>query len=176
VSPNTDLLGWILERASGERFVDLMSALLWQPMGAESDAYVTVDRLGAPRTAGGICTSLRDLARVGEVMRCRGIANGHQVVPGSWIDDILSNGDPQAWAKSDTNALLPGGRYRSLWYVTGNAHGAYYAFGIHGQWIYVDPAAGVVIAKQSSWPDPLDDAMERWHLAGFDAIARALGE
>jgi CubicO group peptidase (beta-lactamase class C family) len=176
VSPNTDLLGWILERASGARFADLMSSLLWQPMGAECDAYITVDRLGAPRTAGGICTSLRDLARIGEVMRCRGVANGRQVVPGWWIDDILSNGDPQAWARSDTNALLPDGRYRSLWYLTGNAHGAYYAFGIHGQWIYVDPSAGVVIAKQSSWPDPLDDAMERLHLAGFDAIARALAQ
>jgi CubicO group peptidase (beta-lactamase class C family) len=176
VSPNTDLLGWILERASGVRFAELMSDLLWQPMGAERDAYVTVDRLGAPRTAGGICTSLRDLARVGEVMRCRGVANGRQVVPGWWIDDILNNGDPQAWAKSDINALLPNGRYRSLWYLTGNARGAFFAFGIHGQWIYVDPPSGVVIAKQSSWPDPLDDALERLHLAGFDAIARAPGE
>jgi len=176
VSPNTDLLGWILERASGVRFADLMSDLLWRPMGAEHDAYVTVDRLGAPRTAGGICTILRDLARVGEVMRCRGIANGRQVVPGWWIEDILNNGDPQAWAKSDTNALLPDGRYRSLWYLTGNAHGAFFASGIHGQWIYVDPPSGVVIAKQSSWPVPLDDAMERLHFAGFDAIARALAE
>jgi CubicO group peptidase (beta-lactamase class C family) len=174
VSPNTDLLGWILERASGLRFSDLMANLLWQPMGAESDAYVTVDRLGAPRTAGGICTTLRDLARVGEVMRCRGLANGRQVVPGWWIDDILRNGDPQAWAKSDTKALLPNGRYRSLWYLTGNEHGAFYAFGIHGQWIYVDPPSGVVVAKQSSWPDPLDDTLERLHLAGFDALARAL--
>ncbi|MFW6076621.1 MAG: serine hydrolase domain-containing protein [Hyphomicrobiales bacterium] len=176
VSPNTDLLGWIVERAAGQRFSDLMASLLWQPMGAESNAYVTVDRLGAPRTAGGICATLRDLARVGEVMRCRGVANGRQVVPGWWVDDILSNGDPEVWAKSDTNALLPNGRYRSLWYVTGNAHGAFYAFGIHGQWIYVDPPSGVVVAKQSSWPDPLDDSMERLHLAGYDAIVRALAQ
>jgi CubicO group peptidase (beta-lactamase class C family) len=176
VSPNTDLLGWILERASSVRFAELMASLLWQPMGAECDAYVTVDRLGASRAAGGICTSLRDLARVGEVMRCRGVANGRQVVPGWWIDDIITNGDPEAWARGDTSALLPGGRYRSKWYLTGNAHDAFYAFGIHGQWIYVDPPAGVVIAKQSSWPDPLDDPLERLHLSGFDAIARALAE
>ena len=174
VSPNSDLLGWILERASGVRFADLMATLLWQPMGAESDAYVTVDRLGAARTAGGICTSLRDLARVGEMMRCRGVAGGCQVVPGWWIDDILGHGDREAWVRGDMHALLPDGRYRSKWYLTGNAHDAYFAFGIHGQWIYVDPPAGVVIAKQSSRPAPLDDAMERLHLAGFDAIARAL--
>ena len=64
VSPNSDLLGWILERVSGRRLVDLMSELLWAPMGAEFDAYVTVDRLGAPRTAGGLCVTLRDLGRV----------------------------------------------------------------------------------------------------------------
>jgi hypothetical protein len=174
VSPNTDLLGWILERASGVRFADLMSSLLWQPMGAESDAYVTVDRLGAARAAAGICTSLRDLARVGEVMRCRGVANGRQVVPGWWIDDILANGDRDAWARGDMRGLMPNGSYRSKWYVTGNAHGAFFALGIHGQWIYVDPPSGVVIAKQSSLPDPLDDALDRLHLAGFDAIARAL--
>src|SRR5437762_10448443 len=53
VSTNTDLLGWILERASGIRFADLLSTLLWKPMGAQCSAYITVDRLGAPRCAGG---------------------------------------------------------------------------------------------------------------------------
>lgn len=51
VSPNTDLLGWVIERAAGARYADLMSELLWRPMGAERSAYITVDRLGAPRVA-----------------------------------------------------------------------------------------------------------------------------
>ena len=46
VSPNTDLLGWVIERAAGRRYPDLVSELLWQPMGATSGAYITVDRLG----------------------------------------------------------------------------------------------------------------------------------
>lgn len=174
VSPNSDLLGWILERASGVRFAELMSELLWQPLGAECDAYVTVDPLGAPRSAGGICTSLRDLARVGEMMRCRGMAQGRQVVPGWWIDDILHKGVRKTWASGDMQALLPHGRYRSQWHLTGNAHGAFFGLGIHGQWLYVDPPSGVVIAKQSSQPDPDEDAMECLHLSAFDAIARAL--
>jgi len=49
ISPNTDLLGWVVERAAGERFADLMSRHLWRPMRAECSAYITVDRLGAPR-------------------------------------------------------------------------------------------------------------------------------
>ena len=53
VSPNTDLLGWAIERLSGERYADLASKYLWQPMGAEQNAFITVDRIGTPRCAGG---------------------------------------------------------------------------------------------------------------------------
>src|SRR3954469_4121850 len=58
VSPNSDLLGWVVERATGERYADLMSAKVWKAAGAERSAYITVDRLGAPRCAGGMCTTL----------------------------------------------------------------------------------------------------------------------
>ena len=65
VSPNTDLLGWVLERATGTRYADWVSECLWQPIQAERDAYITVDRLGAPRCAGGFCAGPRDMARLG---------------------------------------------------------------------------------------------------------------
>jgi CubicO group peptidase (beta-lactamase class C family) len=175
VSPNSDLLGWIVERAGGAPYAELASELLWQPMGAEFDAYVTIDRLGAARAAGGICASLRDLGRVGELMRRRGLAGGRQVLPGWWIDDILANGDPKAWLAGEMTWMMPGGRYRSKWYVTGDERGVFMANGIHGQWIYVDPAAEAVIAKFSSHPLPTDQATDRLTLAGFDALARALG-
>ncbi|HVK90959.1 MAG TPA: serine hydrolase, partial [Mycoplana sp.] len=84
-SPNSDLLGVIIERVTGQRFPDLMSELLWQPMGARNDAYVTVDAIGTPRCAGGICMTARDLARVGELLRTGGAANGRQIVPEAWI-------------------------------------------------------------------------------------------
>jgi hypothetical protein len=174
VSPNSDLLGWILERASGLPYAELISEALWRPMGAEFDAYVTVDRLGAPRSAGGVCVTLRDLARFGELMRLGGGMEGRRVVPKSWVDDILANGDPEAWRRGDGTRFLPKGKYRSQWYVTGNAHGTYCAIGIHGQWVYVDPEAEVVIAKQSSQPMPLDEAADNLTMAGFDALARAL--
>src|SRR5919197_167579 len=66
VSPNSDMLGWILECAAGVPYARLVSDLIWQRIGAEADAHVTVDRVGAARAAGGICATLRDLARVGE--------------------------------------------------------------------------------------------------------------
>src|SRR6202011_4856379 len=39
----TDVLAWVLERAAGQRFSDLVAGELWQPMGAEYDADVTLD-------------------------------------------------------------------------------------------------------------------------------------
>ena len=99
---------------------------------------------------------------------------GEGIVPAAWIDDIRTNGDRAAWTRGDMAALLPQGRYRSKWYLTGNASGAWCAIGIHGQWIYVDPHAGVVIARLSSQALPVDDGLDRMVLAGYDAIARSL--
>ncbi|HEY1383968.1 MAG TPA: serine hydrolase [Dongiaceae bacterium] len=175
VSPNSDMLGWILERAAGAPYARLLSDLIWRRLGTEADAHVTVDRLGAARAAGGICITLRDLARFGEMVRNFGRVGADQVVPRGWIEDILRNGDQRAWlAQPNAAKFLPNGRYRSQWYMVGNANGAYCAIGIHGQWIYVDPTAEIVIAKLSSQPLPLDDATDHLLLAAFAAIAQAL--
>lgn len=174
VSPNSDLLGWILERAGGEPLYALASRLLWQPMGAESDALITIDNAGSPRSAGGICTTLRDLARFGELMRCYGQADGQQIIPRSWVEDILHNGDPEAWQRGSSASLFPHGRYRSKWYVPGDVPGVMYALGIHGQWIYIDPNSAMVAVKFSSQPLPSDDNLDRLNLAIFRALAAYL--
>ena len=151
VSPNTDLLGWVIERATGRRFADLMSELLWKPIGAERSAYITVDRLGAPRCAGGMCVTLRDLARVGQWI----IRN-----PTPWIEDIETSGDPQAWAAGSFVEYFPGlpMRYRSKWYVLDGEAPLLFGMGIHGQNLFVDRRNDIVIAKLSSQALPLDAA------------------
>jgi len=175
VSPNSDMLGWIVERAGGAPYARLLGELIWQKLGAEADAHVTIDKLGAARAAGGICVTLRDLARFGEMVRNYGRAGGQQIVPRGWIEDILRNGDQGPWLATEAAAkFLPAGRYRSQWYMIGNDSGAYCAIGIHGQWIYIDPKAEMVIVKVSSQPLPLDDGTDRLLLAAFDAIARHL--
>jgi CubicO group peptidase (beta-lactamase class C family) len=175
VSPNSDLLGWILERATGRPFADVFADAIWRKLGTEFDAYIAVDRMGAPRTAGGICACLRDLARFGDMVRMGGVAHGERLVPAWWIEDIRTKGDPAAWAAGDIAKLIPGGRYRGKWYNMGNERGAFCAIGIHGQWIYIDPVAEVTIVKVSSQPLPLDEAVDRLLLTAFDAIARSLG-
>ena len=160
VSPNTDLLGWVIERATGERYADLMSELIWKPMGAARSAYITVDRLGAPRCAGGVCTTARDLARVGQLMVQGGARGSAQIIPESWIDDITRNGDPDAWAAGNGVAFFPGLplRYRSKWYVEDGAAPVLFGFGIHGQFLFVDRTHEIVIAKVSSQALPIDVA------------------
>ena len=162
VSPNTDLLGWIIERSAGARYVDLMSELLWRPMGAGRSAYITVDRLGAPRVAGGMCATARDLALVGRMVASDGAIEGRQIVPAAWIADITSAGDPDAWNAGDFAALFPGVpmHYRSKWYIErpGPSGGAMlFGVGVHGQNLFVDAARDLVIAKFSSQALPLDE-------------------
>lgn len=173
-SPNSDLLGWILERAGGATVSELLTRHLWQPLGAETDGYIAVDRHGAARTAGGICVTLRDLARFGDMVRTGGKANGRQVIPADWIQDIWTRGDEEAWRRGEMTGLLPQARYRSKWYVPTDMPGTMMAIGIHGQWIYIDRNTGVTIAKMSSQPLPVDDPLDRQLLAMFRTIADTL--
>ena len=174
VSPNTDVLGWVYERACGMSYSHIMAHYVWGPMGAEADAYITVDSHGAARVAGGVCATLRDLARFGEMMRNRGVSNGKQVVPGWWIDDIRKGGDADAWSRGKLVAVFPNGNYRSKWYTIDRRREAFAAVGIHGQWIYVDPEDEAVIVRVSSQPLPMDLDLDRMWVRGYRAITSSL--
>jgi CubicO group peptidase (beta-lactamase class C family) len=171
-SPNSDLLGILLERASGQRFVDLMREKLWLPLGAVGEASIGVDMEGTARTAGGISVTPSDLARVGEMMRQGGVANGRRIVPEAWVEDTTSAGSAAAWQRGEMVHLFPKGRYRNKWYQTGAESGAFCGIGIHGQWLYVDPATEVVIAKMSSQPEPVNDPLDAEIVAFFEALSR----
>jgi len=82
LSPTTDLLAWVIERATGKRYADLISEYIWRPIEATRSAYITVDRLGAPHAAGGICTTVRDLALLGRVSLQMGNTEAANSYPG----------------------------------------------------------------------------------------------
>jgi hypothetical protein len=151
ISTNSDLLGWVIERATGRRFADLMSERIWKPIGAQRSAYITVDRFGAARTAGGMCVTARDLARVGQWI----IEH-----PSPWIDDIERNGERQAWDAGSFVPYFPGlpMRYRSQWYLLDGPSPLMFGVGIHGQNLFIDRKNELVIAKLSSQAMPLDAA------------------
>ncbi|QDC02477.1 serine hydrolase [Mesorhizobium sp. 8] len=170
-SPNSDMLGIIVERASGQRVCDLMRERLWEPLGIRGTVAVTVDRRGYARTAGGVSISPRDLARVGEMMRQGGIAGGKRIVAESWIRDTTTAGSRDAWLVGDFVNLLPEGRYRNKWYQSGK--GWFCGIGIHGQWVVVDPATETVVVKMASQPEPVDDDMDRENVAFFEWLFTA---
>jgi CubicO group peptidase (beta-lactamase class C family) len=158
VSANTDLLGWVIERATGDKFASLAAELLWKPLGAEHAAYITVDRDGAPRCTGGLCATTRDFARIGQLVAMNGSRGGIKVVPSNWIDDIADKGDREAWQQGEFAASF-GGRnmsYRSGWYVINDEPKTLFAMGIHGQNLFVDRQNRIVIAKLSSQNAPID--------------------
>ena len=172
VSPNTDLLAWVFERASGMRYAELVSERLWKPLGAEAPGYITVDRIGGARAAGGKCLLARDLARVGMMMANGGQRDGKQVVPACWLEDIVQNGDPQAWKDGDFYNEM-GQRdihYRSKWYVNREAEPLIFGVGIHGQFLFVDPAKKLSIAWLASQDSPLDSPPFEQVLATIEKI------
>ncbi len=173
-SPCSDLLGVIVERASSRRYADLMSDRLWAPLGAKLGGQITVDAEGTARAAGGVSVSARDLARVGEMMRCGGSFEGHRIVPESWVEDTTTGGDREAWRKGDFAFLLPNGSYRNKWYQLGLGDGAFCGIGIHGQWLYVNPATETVLVKMSSQPLPVDDTLDRQALGLFMSVSAML--
>ena len=178
VSPCTDLLGWIIERAANRRYADLFSELIWRPLGAAWPAYITVDRLGAPRCAGGMCVTALDLARIGQLLVNGGRRGARQIVPASWIDDIAANGDPRAWQAGPFLPYFPGRdmHYRAKWYVERGRHPVLSGLGIHGQHLFVDRARQIVVVKFSSQAQPLDAGAIRMTSHAVDAIRAMLAE
>ncbi|MCC8964935.1 serine hydrolase [Bradyrhizobium sp. Pear76] len=170
---NTDVLAFIVRRASGMTLSDLLSERIWAPMGAEEDAHYHVDRIGTESGGGGLSTTLRDLARFGETIRNHGRFNGRQIVPSSVVEDVARGGDPEKF-KPAGYTTLPGASYRNQWWVTHNEHGAYMARGVHGQGIYIDPKAEMVIARYASHHAAGNAANDPVTLPAYMALAKDL--
>ncbi len=170
---NTDALGWIIARVSGKSVADLLSERIWSRIGAEQDAYYTVDSTGTPFAGGGLNAGLRDMARVGQLLLDDGVVGEKRLVPEAAIQSIGGGGDKAAFEKAGY-ANLPGWSYRGMWWVSHNAHGAYMARGVHGQSIYIDPAARMVIARFSSHPTAGNAANDPTTLPAFEAVAEHL--
>jgi len=153
VSPVAEVVGWVLERAGGMPLAQLLSRKLWGPLGAEHDAYITIDRSGASAAAGGFGATLRDLARFGQMLLDDGRVGDRRIVSRQWIDDIRFNGDNAAWRAGQYRGYWnPDGAYRSFWYVSGDSHGTFEGIGIHGQRMIINPARRRVIVRLSSYP------------------------
>ncbi len=153
-SANADVIGWLVARVSGMPLHDFLQEEIWSRLGAEHDALIAVDRAYMPVATGGMTTTLRDAALFGQMILKRGQVNGQQVIPANWVDQSLrvSEKDTQKMksnAKYQDNSWTA---YKNMWWIIDHEQGEYAAVGVHGQVIYINRSANVVIAYFSSLP------------------------
>ncbi len=170
---NAEVLAWIVKRASGQSMADLLSKEIWRKLGAENDAYFMVDSIGVESGGGGLNTTLRDLARFGEMIRNKGKFNGQQVIPEAAAAEVAKGGDKAKFAMAGYKTL-PGWSYHDMWWHTENANGAFAARGIYGQSIYIDPKAEMVIVRYASHPYAANAANDPVTLPAYAALAAEL--
>jgi CubicO group peptidase (beta-lactamase class C family) len=174
-SIETDTLGWALERATGVSLAELLSRELWQPMGAEFEACIAIDRCGTCQADGGLNAALRDYARFGQLFLDEGSLGGRQIVPADWVAGCRT-GDVGAFRPlyGERFAAFPDACYSRQWWVFDRKTGKHAALGVFGQLIYIDPPAEIVAVKLSSWPDFLNDPRRVTTIRAIEAMAKAL--
>ena len=170
-SIETDVLAHAMQRVTGKRLADLISDHLWQPMGCEEDATITVDRAGYGLACGGISASLRDMARFGLMLLNNGQVEGRQIVPKAWCQDIRHG--PHGLYDAENYKDWPNGAYRNQFWVEDSRLGRHYCFGVFGQLVMVAPDSNMVAVKLSTWPDFLDAGHYRGTMAGLRAVEAA---
>ena len=170
---NTDVMGWIISRVTGKGIPQLLSERIWQPLGANYDGYFQVDAAGIAFAGGGYSANMRDMAMFGEMIRQEGYFNDQQILPKALVHDIMNGGDKDAFRKS-VYASLEGWSYRDMWWHTHNEHGAFAARGVHGQTIYIDPLAEMVIVRFASHPEAKNAKIDPTSLPAYHAVAKYL--
>jgi len=181
-SAESDVLGWVCERAAGQPMAELISALVWAPMGAEHEARLIHDGPGTAVHDGGLCATARDVARFGQMLLDGGaVPDGtggtRRVVPPRWLRDGWAvDADVRgAFAASPAEAAFPGGWYRNQFWFRPGGHGdVLLCLGIHGQMVHVSRRTNTVCVKFSSWPQAQNPAYLEDTLRAFDGIGGVL--
>jgi CubicO group peptidase (beta-lactamase class C family) len=148
-SMDAQVLGLVLLRATGKTPSAYLEEKIWSRIGAARDGYWVLDDTGTELAAGGVNVTLRDYAKFGLLYLNEGNWNGVQLVPREWV---------RASHRPDAPQFVPGKRensdsvwgYGYLWWLPETADGPYSAVGIYNQFVYIDPARHLVIAKTSA--------------------------
>jgi CubicO group peptidase (beta-lactamase class C family) len=173
----SDVLGWLLSRVGGAPFPELFSREVWSRIGAEHDAAIMLDHADFAIVEGGICTTLRDLARFGLLCLEDGRIGGEQLVPADWITRVCVRdaGLIEAFRTSDrADPARPDAFYHDKWWVFDGPRGVYTGVGMNGQAILVHRPSRTVIAKFSTFADALDWDRFALHHAGMEALCEHL--
>lgn len=170
-SSDTQVLGMVLEAATGVRVPEYLETELWQPLGMEADAHWSTDRTGETLTFCCLNATLRDYARFGRLYLNEGVWQGEQVLPEGWVHESVTPSEPHLQAGENPDSDWTFG-YQYQWWIPEDADEEFVAIGVWGQYIYVDPGAELIIVKNSVDPD--FDARDYETVAAFRAISEHL--
>ena len=169
-SSDTQVLGMVLTRATGQSVSDFMTTNLWRPMGAESPATWVTDTKGVESFYCCMNATARDYAKFGMLYLNKGKLRGQQIVPQQWVEDSLATSEPQLVPGENPNSSDTWG-YGYQWWIPDNKPD-YMAIGIFNQFIYVHPNKNIVIVKFGANPEYVLNDMEEDHLHFFRKVAR----
>ena len=184
-SAESDVLGWVCERAAGRLMAALISELIWAPMGAEHDATLLHDGLGTAVHDGGLSATARDVARFGQMLldggsvpdgasgAPDGAGGSLRVLPAQWLRRAWAvDSDARTmFAASPAEWAFPGGWYRhQFWFRPGDYGDVLLCLGIHGQMLHVSRRTNTVCVKFSTWPEAQNPAYLEDTLRAFDAV------
>jgi CubicO group peptidase (beta-lactamase class C family) len=141
-SGDTELLGLILLKATGQKLSDFVSEKLWKPLGAEHPALWSIDHKdGYEKNYCCFNSNARDFARLGQLMLDTGRWNGVQIIDTSyWRQSITPCGIPDIDHQ-------PCSYYGYQWWIVSNEPEIFFARGILGQFVIVIPAKKMVIVR-----------------------------
>lgn len=149
VSINTHVLGMILMRVTGKTISEYFKEKLWEPLGAEHDAYWIIDDKGVEMALGGLNATLRDFAKVGKLFLQKGKWEGKQLVPETWVAESQLM-DAEHLTPQSKNSHHPGVGYGYQWWIPDGSDGELWARGVFNQYIYINPTTNTVIVKLSA--------------------------
>ena len=173
---NTEVIGWVISKVTNKSITELISEKIWVPMGAKYDGYYLVDPAGIAYAGGGFSLNLNDMAIFGEMIRNHGKLGRYEVISKEAVEEFSSGGDPELFAKGGEYPLLKGWSYHNFWWITNNEHKAFMARGVHGQAIYIDPVAEMVIVRFASNPLSSNKYIDPVSIPAYEAIADYLME
>ena len=178
ISVNTQVLGMVLEAATGEKLASYMEKKLWSRLGPEGDARWLTDAHGTELAFAGLNVRTRDYARFGLLYLDQGRnLKGEQLLPAQWVQDSVTPRTAYLQPGRSLFEGIPALGYAYQFWIPQGDEGEFMAIGDYGQFVYVNPARQVVIAKNSAYADYNVDGelMEYEALEAFRAIARKVG-
>lgn len=150
ISVNTLLLSMIIEKATGKKLSGYLTEKIWQPLGMEYPATMSIDSKKHQTIKAFCCLNARarDFAKFGRLYLNKGNWQGNQIVPESWVKRSTS-------VINDSHDAR-GFPYTYQWRVT--KEGNFFAYGVLGQYIYVCPSQNMIFVrtgktnKKADWP------------------------